>query len=174
MKFNLIGTCSRFMEFNAARELENILYLIGDKEARAWESKIAGVILGLTTKEPYSAIHELRGLLSEKPWEFHYIRRIIPIEYVVRTELDEIYKYAIALAERIPPESTYRITVEKRHTDLHTMDIISAIAKDIDVKVDLSNPDWIILIEVVGPHTGLSLLQGEKGLLNVMRELIGR
>jgi|Deesub1362B_J571_1020462.scaffolds.fasta_scaffold00004_350 tRNA acetyltransferase TAN1 len=172
MKFNLIGTCGRFQEFNASRELENILYLIGDKESKAWESRIAGIILGYTNLDPYNAIELMRSLLRDKPWEFHYLKRIIPIEKVVKTELNEISSSAKELAKRIPEGSTYRVTVEKRHTKLHTMDIISSIAPDIKIKVSLRNPDWIILIEVVGPYTGLSLIKGEAGILNIVKELV--
>jgi len=172
MKFNLIATCSRYMEFNAARELENILYLIGDKEGTAWESPVAGLIFGRTNLDPYDAISKIRELLKEKPWEFHYIKRIIPVELVVRTDLEKIKEAALKLAERIPKTATYRISIEKRHTDLHSRDLIDAIAPNINVKVDLTNPEYTLLIEIVGRQTGISLLSRDKSILNVQKELV--
>jgi len=174
LRFNLIATCSRYTEFNAARELENILYLVGDKEATAWESPIAGLILARTKLEPYEAIKRMRQLLRDRPWEFHYLKRIIPVEKVVKTDLERIKEAALEIASRIPRDSTYRITVEKRHTDLHSRDIIEAIAPHINVKVDLTNPEYTLLIEIVGAQTGISLLHGDRTILNVQKELAGR
>lgn len=172
MKFNLIVTCSRYAEFNTARELENLLYLIGDKEGSAWESNIAGLVFGHTKLSPYEAVKKMKDLLHEKPWEFHYIKRVIPIEYVVKTDIELIKREALKLASKIPSDSTYKIAVEKRHTDIHTIDIINAIAPHIKVKVDLTNPKYVLLIEIVGRQTGISLLYNDREILNVQKELI--
>ncbi len=171
MKFNLIATCNRFMEFNAARELENILYMIGDEEASAWESKVSGLILAKTSFNPHKAINKMRQLLREKPWEFHYLKRIIPIDRVVKTDLEAIKEVSLQLAKNIPSNSTYRITVEKRYTQLHRREIINYIAPHINVKVDLENPQYILLIEIVGNQTGISLLKSKEEILNVQKEL---
>lgn len=171
-KFNIIATCSRYTEFNAARELENILYLIGDKEPVAWESKVAGLILAKTNLDPHDAIIRMKKLLQERPWEFHYLKRVIPIDRVTKTNLEAIKEVALKLAENIPKDSTYRITIEKRHTDLHSRDIIDHIAPNINLKVDLENPRYILLIEIIGAQTGISLLKGKNEILNIQKELI--
>ena len=56
-------------------------------------------------------------------------------------------------------EDTYRITVEKRHSVISTKEIIDAIADKIDNKVSLEKFDWIILIEIIGNKTGISILK---------------
>jgi tRNA acetyltransferase TAN1 len=61
------------------------------------------------------------------------------------------------------------VTVEKRFTDTSTRDIIEAAAVNIERKVDLSNPDKIILVEVVGGLTGISIIRLEQ-ILAVMKE----
>jgi tRNA acetyltransferase TAN1 len=58
--------------------------------------------------------------------------------------------------------------VEKRFTSLHTRDFIEAAAA-IDRKVDLENPGKILLIEVVGGLTGMSLIK-PNGVLAVVKE----
>ena len=60
---------------------------------------------------------------------------------------------------RIGENETFRVTVEKRFTALHSKDIIEAAAGDIKRRADLENPDKILLIEVIGALTGLSLLK---------------
>ena len=59
---------------------------------------------------------------------------------------------------KVNEKETFRITVEKRNSNLSTKEIISTIAKNIQNKVVLEKPDWIILIEILGDATGLSVL----------------
>jgi tRNA acetyltransferase TAN1 len=54
---------------------------------------------------------------------------------------------------------SFRITVEKRHTQLRSSDIISAVARRIRNHVNLDQPDWTILIEIIGGQTGVSVLR---------------
>jgi tRNA acetyltransferase TAN1 len=61
------------------------------------------------------------------------------------------------------------VTVEKRFTAIHTRDIVEAVATSIRRKVNLQNPDYIMLIEVVGGFTGLSLIK-PKDTISVLKE----
>ena len=56
-------------------------------------------------------------------------------------------------------DSSYRITIEKRNTDVSSTEIITDIAKIFPNKVSLNQPDWIILIEILGDKTGISILK---------------
>ncbi len=62
------------------------------------------------------------------------------------------------LAAQIRENETFRVTVEKRFTELSSNEIIEAAAANIEREVDLANPDKIVLIEVVGGFTGISVL----------------
>ena len=42
---------------------------------------------------------------------------------------------------------------------LGSSEVIAAIAKEIDNKVDLENPNWVVLVEIVGRWTGISVLK---------------
>jgi tRNA acetyltransferase TAN1 len=78
---------------------------------------------------------------------------------VVHTELGKIKEAAKKLALKMQSDDTFRITVERRHTLLGSSDIIAAIAKEIDNKVDLEDPEWVILVEIIGGLTGVSVLK---------------
>ena len=101
----------------------------------------------------------LRELVRNEPWQIRYVLRLLPIELVVYTESQSIKNAAKKLALKIQSGDTFRITVERRHTLMTSSDIIAAIAKEIDNKVDLKNPDWIVLVEVVGGQTGISVIK---------------
>jgi len=55
-------------------------------------------------------------------------------------------------------DETYRITIEKRHSSLHTKEIISSIANSMSNKVSLENSDWEIVVQVLRNKTGISVI----------------
>lgn len=158
--FNLLATTSRGNERPMCNEL---LYLLkeelGDTEAQTAKTKIRGLIVAKTTLDPITVIEKFHAILKERPYEFRYALRILPIEKVVPTDLEEIKKATAELATKIGENETFRVTVEKRFTTLHTKDLIEAAAGDLNRKANLENPDKILLIEVLGALTGLSLLK---------------
>ncbi len=170
--FNLIITTPRNREFFAVREMESLLMDIGDDNPKVWKTGISGVVLGYTTLNPYDVPYKLRHLLSENPWAFRDVKRVIPIEFNVDTDLEEFSRIAKILADRIDPHMTYKVEVKKRYIDIDRMEIIESIASQIDRKVDLKNPDVIIVVEILGPRTGIGLIKPD-GILSVERELMG-
>ena len=150
-----------------------ILYLLkdelGDTEAQAAKTKIRGLIVAKTTLNPVTVIEKFHEILKERPYEFRYALRILPIEKVVPTDLEEIKKASGEFAAKIGENETFRVTVEKRFTTLHTKDLIEAAVGEIKNNADLENPDKILLVEVLGALTGLSLLK-PSNILAVVKE----
>ncbi len=167
--FNLLITTSRGNEEDACSEIWYLLGEIGDSATKVDKTGITGLVAAKTAFNPFVVIEKFRKILKERPYEFRYTLRVIPIEKVVRTDLGEIERTATELASKIKENESFRVTVEKRFTDTSTKDIIEAAAANIERKVDLSNPDKIILIEVVGRLTGISIIRPEQ-ILAVMKE----
>jgi tRNA acetyltransferase TAN1 len=167
--FNLLITTSRGSEEDACSEIWYLLGEIGDSAAKVDKTGITGLIAAKTAFDPFEVIEKFRTILKERPYEFRYTLRVIPIEKVVRTDLHEIERTTTELASKINENESFRVTVEKRFTDTSTKDIIEAAAANIERKVDLNNPDKIILIEVVGGLTGISIIK-PKQILAVMKE----
>jgi tRNA acetyltransferase TAN1 len=159
MTFNLIVSTFRHREEDAQDELLNILEKLGDHESESQTTDITGIVLGYTKLDPFQIINTFRELVKNEPWQIHYILRLLPIESVVSTELESIKNTAKKLAFKLRNGDTFRITVETRHTLLGSSEVIAAIAKEIDNKVDLENPNWIVLVEIVGRWTGISVLK---------------
>ena len=55
----------------------------------------------------------------------------------------------------------YRISIEKRNSDLSSKEIITKIANNIKNKVSLEFPDKILLIEILGNKTGVLFLKNQ-------------
>ena len=142
---------------------------LGDPAPVADRTGIRGLVAAKSSFNPCEIIEKFRALLQERPYEFRYALRIIPIEKVVPTDIDKIKSTAMELTANIRENETFRVTVEKRFTKIHTRELIEAAATNIERKVNLENPDKILLIEVVGGLTGISLIQSED-ILAVIKE----
>jgi len=169
--FNLLATTSRGNERDACSELSYLLDEIGDSTPNVEKTGISGLITAKTAINPFEVIEKLRKILHERPYEFRYTLRIIPIEKVVHTDLEKIQRVARELTSKIEENETFRITLEKRFTAMPSRNIIKEVAANIERKVDLSKPDKILLIEVVGGLTGISLIKPD-GILSVMKEKV--
>jgi len=150
-----------------------IVYLLkealGDQTAEASKSGVRGLIVARTELNPCEVIEKFKAILHSRPYEFRYALRIIPVEKVVETSLENIGVAAAELAMEIGDNESFRVTVEKRFTTLHAQEIIEAAATRIQNRVDLDNPDKVLLVEVVGKFTGLSLVKPEL-ILSVPKE----
>ncbi len=167
--FNLLVTTSRGNEAEACSEIWYLLGELGDKAAKVDKTGVTGLIAAKTSFSPLETMEKLRGMIKERPHEFLHSLRIIPIQQVLRTDLGEIERAATQLASDISEDETFRVTVEKRFTNLAAKDIIEAAAANIERKVDLTNPDKIVLIEVVGGFTGMSILK-PSDIISTMKE----
>ena len=167
--FNLLVTTTRGNEDNASSEIWYLLKEIGDEKAEVDRTGVSGLIAAKTSLNPFEVIAKLREILKERPYEFRYSLRIIPIEKVVKTRLEEIEKAAEELAPKIGENETFRITVEKRFTEISTKDVIEAAASKIERKVNLEKPDKIMLIEIIGGLTGISVIR-PNDIISVSKE----
>ena len=156
---NLIITCARHLEPETQEELTNILREFGDAEAVVSITKMSGILTAETNLEPIEIVRKIKELILDEPWSIRYCLRIIPIQKVIETKIEEIEKTATEMSEQIADGETYRISIEKRNSDLSSQEIISKIANKIKNKVSLEYADKIILIEILGNKTGLSILK---------------
>ncbi len=160
MNFNLLVTTYRHREYDAVEELNVILQHFSIDAQMIEIQNVSGIILALVNLNPFELIPKFKELLIEEPWQFRYILRVIPIERTLSTNLKDIEREVEALSmERIRINDSFRISVEKRHTSTRSKDIIPSIANKFRNKVSLENPDWIILIEIIGNKTGISVLK---------------
>ncbi len=163
---NLIVTCARHFEPETREELGDILKGLGDSGAKISITKISGILTAKTNLEPVKTVRRIREMLLDEPWSIRYCQRIIPIQRFIKTEIKEMEETVVEIAKQISDGETYKITVEKRGSDLSSREIITKIADKIGNKVSLEFPDKVVLIEIVGNKTGISILE-ETDVLSV-------
>ena len=158
---NLIITCARSLESETKNEIKKILDELGDQEPEILNVGMRGILMVNTVIEPSKIIDYVKNKMIEEPWLIRYCLRIIPIQMITETEIDKIKQNVIKLKDTIQKNDSYRITIEKRNTSISSNEIITEIAKIFPNKVSLNQPDWIILIEILGNETGISILKND-------------
>ncbi len=156
---NLIITCARNLESETKNEIKKILDELGDQEPKILNVGMRGILMIDTIIEPSKIIDWIRNKIVEEPWLIRYCLRILPIQSITETNIDKIKQNVIKLKDSIQKNDSYRITVEKRNTSISTNEIITEVAKIFPKKVSLNKPDFIILIEILGDNTGISILK---------------
>ena len=156
---NLIVTCSRHLEGDTEDELIDILDELGDSDVKISVSSMSGIITVETKLDPIKVVRKMKEMVLDEPWSIRYCLRVIPIQKVVETSIEEIEKIIFSMSDQIEEKESYRILIEKRNSDISSKEIITKIANKIKNKVSLDFPDKIILIEVLGIVTGISILK---------------
>ena len=156
---NLIITCARSLESETKNEINKILSELGDQKPEILNVGMRGILMVGTTIEPSKIIDWVRSKIVEEPWLIRYCLRIIPIQSITETNIDKIKQNVIKLKDSIQKNDSYRITIEKRNTSISTNEIITEVAKIFPNKVSLNKPDLIVLIEILGDKTGISILK---------------
>ena len=156
---NLIVTCARHLEGETEDELIDILDELGDSDVKISVSSMSGIITVQTKLNPIEVVRKMKEMVLDEPWSIRYCLRIIPIQKIVETNLEKIEECISSISYKIENNESYRILIEKRNSDISSKEIITKIANRIKNKVSLDFPDKIILIEILGIITGISILK---------------
>ena len=159
---NLIITCARNLESETKNEIRKILDELGDQEPEILNVGMRGILMVNTIIKPSKIIDWVKNKVIEEPWLIRYCLRIIPIQSMTETEIGKITQNVIKLKDTIQKNDSYRITIEKRNTSISSSEIITEVAKIFPNKVSLNQPDWIVLIEIIGNETGISILKNDE------------
>ncbi|MDV3293493.1 MAG: THUMP domain-containing protein [Nitrososphaerales archaeon] len=154
---NLVVTSAKGLEARASAELKEIALLSGIRKVSMERSAYDGVV-EVEAENPKGLITFLSDFVKSEPFKVRYIMRVIPVDKVVDTKLDDITKAVKELSSRIGHGETFRITIEARDSPYSEKQMIDAIADVVDRKVSLSSPDKIVFVQVFGEYAGLSVV----------------
>ncbi|MBA4452127.1 MAG: RNA methyltransferase [Nitrosopumilaceae archaeon] len=155
---NLIITCARHLEPEASEEITKILEDFGDSEPKITITNMSGILTVKTQLEPVEVVKKIKEMILDEPWSIRYCLRIIPMQKFVDTDIEKIDETVSEISNSITEDDTYRISIEKRNSQMVSQELIKKIAEKFKNKVSLENPDKIIQIEILGGKTGVSIL----------------
>ncbi len=158
--FILVG-CNTVKERDGMSELWHVLIKYCNiSPIEAFELPIRGLYLIAITENPQEIVAVIGSIVKEKKFVFQMSRKLIPIDQIIESSLDLLAERITPYLKRIHKKDQWRITVNRRHTNLKKAEIIEKIAllpQAPKGRVNLSNPDWEIIIEIFGRWIGFSV-----------------
>ena len=139
----------------------SILGKLGDSEPTIIITNMSGILTAETKLDPIEVVKKIKEMLLDEPWCIRYCLRIIPIQKIIETKIESIEEGITDLIKMISKGESYRISIEKRNSNISSQELISRVAKKIENKVSLEFPDKIILIEILGNKTGIAIVKKE-------------
>jgi tRNA acetyltransferase TAN1 len=158
---NLVVTSAKGLEARASAEFKEIALLSGIRKLTIERSAYDGVI-EVDVEEPKALLSFITEFVRSEPFKVRFILRVIPVNRVVDTKLEEIVGAVKDLAPTIGPGETFRITIESRDSPYTDKELINAIADAVDRKVNLDSPDKVILLEIFGEYAGISVISPQE------------
>lgn len=146
--------------------LSEAFYIISDilkYDLRPLKSRVPGLsILRLTdeSSDPFEIISKITEYIEEKG-PLVACLKIVPLECLIKTDLQEIVLKAAEMAKlKILPSNSWRITVNKRQSNLGTFQVINEVAEEINWgTVNLENYELEVRIEIIRDLTGISIMK---------------
>ncbi len=171
---NLIVTCSRHLEEEASDEISKTLQMLGDTITKTSHSRFSGIVIVDTSLDPFQVVNIIRTKILDEPWSIRYCHRFIPIQESTKTTIANIINVVQKHIHKMQPDDSYRITIEKRGSDISTKELIESLAETVKNKVSLEKYDWNIIVEILGDIAGISILKDSDivSTLKVKRDLM--
>ena len=150
-------TSAKGLEARASAEFKEIALLSGIRKLTIDRSAYDGVI-EVDVENPKALMSFITEFVRSEPFKVRYIMRIIPVDRVLDTKLEDIVNAVKELAPAIGPGETFRITIEARDSPYEEKELIGAIADAVDRKVNLESPDKVVLLQIFGEYAGVSVI----------------
>lgn len=159
--FNLLVSSPRYNETNAKAELWFSMLVCDDPYPIISDLEFQGLITALTSRNEFDVIERIKKILEEEPYFFNYILKIVPIQFVCETKIEQIEQIVEDNSSKFISEGeSFRIKLRRRkHKLIDRKTLIENIAKYIDNPVDLENPEKIVRIELLKNICGISFLR---------------
>ena len=145
-------------------EVLRVLRRLGDELPSVRWTAVEGIAVVETILDNRQVIQQCRALFRNQTEPFNFAVKWVPVDNWCATDLTAIKQIIdTEVAPRIAPGQTWAMRVHKRRWQrYHTTEIVRALATDIDRPVNLSHPDWIVWVDVIGDQTTVSLLRPEE------------
>lgn len=154
---NLLLTSQKGSEAKASAEFKEIALQRGHRKIHMEKSAFDGV-LEIEIENARDFISFMREYVRSEPFRVHYIQRMIPVDIVVDTNIDQIRDASVQIAPQIQPGESFRIDITERDSPVSRKELIDTIASVVDRKVNLNSPDKIVQVEVLGEYTAMSVV----------------
>lgn len=160
MEGNLIVTFEPAHRGSAEGEIKAILESIGETVEIVETHE--GLFV-LNVNNPKDVVKSIKNICLKEPDKFQYTYRWIPVEKWVSLDIEEMQNVIKEFVPQIGEEERWKMEFEKRNWNVDFKETIIKLTDPVDRKhVDLTNPEKIISVQVVGNKAGISLLTSDE------------
>jgi tRNA(Ser,Leu) C12 N-acetylase TAN1 len=148
---------------HARREALALLVQLGDSEPGVVHSAVPGIAIAHTVLDPRAVVRECHTL-HQAGRPFEYAPKWVPVDIWCDSNIDAMREAIIAdMLPRIEAHQSWGMRVDKHGwPPYHTDEIVRHLASTIDRKVDLTQPDWWLRIDILGDRTAMALLKPDE------------
>jgi len=161
-KFILVS-CDAVKERDGMSELWHVLVKYCDvTPLDAFRLQIKGLFLIAIKANLLVTFEKITEVINEKKFQFIICKKLTPVEQLIKSDFDRLSEILPEHLQKIPNNVKWRISLNRRHTKLKKVDVISLIASHPLApkgQVDLSNPDWDIVVEIFGDWLGFGVFK---------------
>ena len=150
-------TSAKGLEARASAEFKEVALLSGIRKVTIERSAYDG-ILEVEVEDPKALMSFISEFVRSEPFKIRFVMRVIPVDRVVDTKIEDIVAAVKELALAIGPAESFRITIEARDSPYADRQLIDAVAEAVERKVNLDSPDKVVLIQIFGEYAGVSVL----------------
>ncbi|MBD3256210.1 MAG: hypothetical protein GF383_14020 [Candidatus Lokiarchaeota archaeon] len=159
-KFNgLVVSSPRKFESYASYEMKRFL----DEKLNLTEVAVepilylTGLSIASFSESSYYVMKQLKNILKNQMDNFTYVLKIVPIDFKLETEEEEIRNVAKIFEKDLNENDKWRITLRRRRSPLTRDELLEIAADEINIGiVDLEDPDKYLRIEVMKDITYMS------------------
>ena len=158
---NLLITSQKGSEAKASAEFKEIALQRGHRKLHIEKAGFDGV-LEIEIENSRDFIAFMRDYVRSEPFRVHFIQRMIPVDIVVDTTLEQIKEAAAQISPQILQGESFRIDISERDSPVSRKELIDTIAEVVDRKVSLNSPDKVFDVEVLGEYTAMSVVRPDE------------
>ena len=158
MEANLLISYDPTHAGKAQAEIEAVFSDVGEKP-EFLKSDIEGLFLMKTKSDPKELVKKASEICKKDSSKFECTFHWVPIDKWVKSSVSDMQKVMKDINNKLNPEESWKLDLNKRQYEGKTTDLIMQLTENIDKpKVDLSNPQKIVKVEIIGKKAGISLL----------------
>jgi tRNA(Ser,Leu) C12 N-acetylase TAN1 len=159
MSVKLIVTYDPAHRQSCEESLKNVMEKAGVKP-KFLKSKYSGIFL-MDLPDAKEVVRKLKAFSKKDVEIFGKTHRYIPVDRWVSSKISDMQKAVKSLVPKIGENEKWKMEIDKRY--YHKLEYDELIIKLTDVvdrpKIDLKKPRKIIMVEIIGTHAGISLLE---------------
>ncbi len=156
----ILISSARTLERNSSSEMFYLLSEILDYENVDVKPviDISGLSIAIFSENPILTLEKIKAEIEKDNSVLQYSLKLVPIQYRTNSSIEEMEEVMVIFNEQIGEDDTWRITLRRRHSQLSRDEIIHSLAAIMtNGSVRLEDPDYYIIVEILGKWSYLSL-----------------